>query len=40
MDAKKILETLVQLYCQQEGITLEELEIQEKNELMVIEKTA
>ena len=33
MDAEKILETLVRIYCQQEGITLEELEIRQKEEL-------
>lgn len=34
MDAKMILEILVRIYCQQEGITLEELEIQQKEELV------
>lgn len=34
MDAKMILETLVKLYCQQEGLTLEELEIRQREELV------
>ena len=32
MDAEKILTILVQIYCQQEGLTLEELEIKRKDE--------
>lgn len=32
MDAEKILTILVQIYCQQEGLTLEELEIKKKDE--------
>ena len=38
MDAKMILETLVRIYCQQEGLTLEEFEIRQKDEL--VDKTA
>lgn len=32
MNAVEILEILVNIYCQQEGITLEELEIIKKDE--------
>lgn len=38
MDAEKILTILVQIYCQQEELTLEELEIKRKDEQT--EKTA
>ena len=38
MDAEKILTILVQIYCQQEGLTLETLEIKRKDEQA--EKTA
>lgn len=38
MDAEKILTILVQIYCQQEELTLEELEIKRKDEQA--EKTA
>ena len=30
MDAEKILTTLVKIYCQQEGLELEEIKIEEK----------
>lgn len=33
MDAEKIIEILVRLYCQKEGLILEELEIKKKEEL-------
>lgn len=32
MDAEKILTILVNLYCEQEGLELEELEIKKKDE--------
>lgn len=32
MDAEKILTILVKLYCEQEGLELEELEIKKKDE--------
>ncbi len=30
MDVEKILTTLVKIYCQQEGLELEEIQIEEK----------
>lgn len=38
MDAEKILTILVQIYCEQEGLTLEELNIRKREEQE--EKTA
>lgn len=32
MDAEKILTTLVEIYCQQEGLELEEIHIERKDQ--------
>lgn len=40
MDAEKILTILVNIYCEQKNLTLEELEIKKKNQGKKTEETA